>query len=145
MPWCCASRSVNPTCASGGSGNIQYDTSRTTRTAIPISQIVPDDPKVVDGDVRPNHLVPQRFAGVPIGTDRDPATNELRQQHQGIRMLLSASCRGRFTAAAFAACSGPTIDRLAEGNRPHGPQEALRSGRDPNPWFFQWGLERTRN
>ena len=34
-------------------------------------------------------------------------------------------------------CLGPTIDRLAEGGRPHGPQEALRSGRDPNPRFFQ--------
>src|SRR5258707_12994338 len=33
-------------------------------------------------------------------------------------------------------CQGPTVDRPAEGGRPHGPPEALRSGREPNGRFF---------
>ena len=51
-PWRCASPSLSPTWASGGSVNRQYGTEPIARAALPSSQIVPDDSKVVDGYVR---------------------------------------------------------------------------------------------
>ena len=51
-PWRRASPSVSPTRASGGSVKHAVRNQPIPRAALPSGQIVPDDPKIIDGDVR---------------------------------------------------------------------------------------------